>query len=99
MKKPEECMDIREIRCEIDRLDHEIIVAMGKRRPYVKAASKFKADETGVRAPDRVTSMLRQRRAWAVEEGLDPDLIEKIYMELVSYFINEELTYFRSQQQ
>lgn len=98
MKKPEECSDIHEIRCEIDRLDHEIIVAMGRRRPYVKAASKLKADEAGVKAPDRVSSMLLQRRAWAVEEGLDPDLIEKIYRDLVTYFINEELTYFRSLQ-
>lgn len=97
MKKPDECLDIQEIRCELDRLDHEIIIALGKRRPYVKAASKFKTDEAGVRAPDRVSSMLRQRRAWAAEEGLDPDLIERIYKELVTYFINEELTYFRSQ--
>jgi isochorismate pyruvate lyase len=35
--------------------------------------------------------MLVQRRAWAEEAGLNPDVIEKMYQDLVSYFIAEEL--------
>ena len=99
MKKPDECQNIQDIRNEIDWLDHEIITAMGRRRPYIRAASKFKADEAGVRAPDRVSSMLKQRRLWAMEEGLDPDLVERIFTDLVNYFIGEELNYFKSTRQ
>jgi isochorismate pyruvate lyase len=35
--------------------------------------------------------MLEQRRVWAAEEGLNPEVIEKLYRDLVNYFINEEL--------
>ena len=36
--------------------------------------------------------MLQQRRVWAEEEGLNPDVIEKIYRDLVTYFIDEEMS-------
>ena len=49
----------------------------------------------------RVKSMLRQRRqvnkSWAEEEGLSPDAIEKIYSDLVEYFINEEMTKWKAE--
>ena len=35
--------------------------------------------------------MLEQRRQWAEEEGLAPDAIEKMYRDLVNYFVEEEL--------
>ena len=31
--------------------------------------------------------MLKQRRAWAEEEGLNGDAIEKMYRDLVNHFI------------
>lgn len=91
MKRPEECTDIQEIRAGIDRLDREIIAAIGERARYVAAAAKFKRDEASVRAPDRVAAMLAQRRAWAQEEGLSADLIEKLFQDLVAYFVQREM--------
>jgi isochorismate pyruvate lyase len=41
--------------------------------------------------------MLTQRRQWAESAGLNPDVIEKIYRDLVDYFIDEELQHWRSQ--
>ena len=35
--------------------------------------------------------MLQRRRRWAEAEGLAPDAIEKMYSDLVNYFIEEEL--------
>ena len=35
--------------------------------------------------------MLQRRRHWAEAEGLAPDAIEKMYSDLVNYFIEEEL--------
>lgn len=96
MKQPEECSDIQDIRAEIDRIDRQIIAAVGQRFEYVKAASKFKTSETSVKAPERLKSMLRERRNWAQEQGLNPDVIEKLYQDLVDYFIAEELKYWQS---
>ena len=79
-----------DIRVEIDRLDRQVIALLGERFSYVKAASKFKTSETDVKAPERVQAMLQQRRAWAEEAGLSADVIEKLYRDLVNYFIEEE---------
>ena len=89
--KPEDCSSIQDIRIEIDRLDRQIIALIGTRFEYVKAAAKYKTSETSVKAPERFKSMLEQRRIWAREENLNPDVIENIYRDLVNYFIDEEL--------
>ena len=89
--KPEDCSNIQDIRNEIDRLDRQTIALLGKRFKYVKAAAKFKTSKTSVKAPERFKSMLEQRRKWAEQEKLNPNVIENIYRDLVNYFINEEL--------
>lgn len=91
MKQPTDCENMFEIREAIDSLDEEIIHLLGQRYQYVKAAAKFKTSQTDVKAPERFRQMLLQRRAWAVDEGLNPDVIEKLYADLVNYFIAEEL--------
>jgi isochorismate pyruvate lyase len=35
--------------------------------------------------------MLKTRRHWAEENGLDPDVIEDLYCTLVSYFVDREM--------
>lgn len=95
MKTPNECLNMQDIRAEIDAIDRQIINAFGNRFEYVKAASKFKTSETSVKAPERFKSMLQQRRIWA-EEGLNPDVIEKLYQDLVNYFIEEELKHWQA---
>ncbi|MGL4621125.1 isochorismate lyase [Chroococcidiopsis sp.] len=96
MKEAEECVDIEEIRREIDAIDREVIELLGQRFAYVKAAAQFKKNADGVKAVDRFNSMLEQRRIWAEEFGLNPDAIEKLYRDLVGYFIEEELKHWES---
>ncbi|MGF7081493.1 isochorismate lyase [Mucilaginibacter sp. UYCu711] len=94
-KTPIECNDMTEIRLEIDHLDESIISLIGTRYGYVKAAAKFKKNVADVKAPERFKAMLRERRLWASENGLNPDVIEKIYTDLVSYFISEEMQHWK----
>ncbi|MUG97342.1 isochorismate lyase [Scytonema sp. UIC 10036] len=96
MKSPDKCSDIQEIRTCIDEIDKQVISALGKRFAYVKAAAKFKISENSVKAPERFNAMLQQRRVWAEEAGLNPDVIEKLYQDLVNYFIDEELKHWQS---
>ncbi|MES2159827.1 MAG: isochorismate synthase [Pseudomonadota bacterium] len=96
MKLPKECQSLDDVRTEIDRLDSQIIAALGSRLDYVKAASAFKADEKSIPAPERVAAMIPPRRMWAVKAGLDPDFIERIFRELIAWFINEQILYYRS---
>jgi len=96
MKEAEECLNIQEIRQEIDEIDREVIKLLGKRFDYVKAAAQFKKNADGVKAVERFNNMLQQRRIWAEEVGLNPDAIEKLYRDLVGYFIEEELKHWES---
>ena len=91
MKDPDECANIHEVREEIDIIDREVIDALSKRFKYVVAAARFKTSEASVRAPDRFHAMLQQRREWALESGLNPDVVENLYRDLVNYYIEEEL--------
>ena len=93
--QPENCSSMDDIRAEIDNMDRDIISILGKRFEYVKAASKFKKSKTSVQASERFKAMLEQRRAWAAEEGLNPDAIEKMYHDLVNHFIDEEMLKWR----
>jgi isochorismate pyruvate lyase len=95
MKTPDECENMLDIRAEIDRLDRQVIALLGQRFAYVKAASKFKTTETDVKAPERFQAMLKQRRIWADEEGLNANAIESLYRDLVNHFIQEEMKHWQ----
>lgn len=89
--QPDECGGMDDIRAEIDRIDRAVVGLIGRRYQYVLAAAKFKTSATSVKAPERLTAMLARRREWAVEEGLNADVIEKLYADLVAHFIDEEM--------
>ena len=97
MKTPDECANMADIRAEIDHIDREVIALIGKRLQYVQAAARFKTSAESVKAPERFNAMLGQRRLWAEEEGLSPDAIEKMYRDLVEYFINEEMAKWKAE--
>ena len=88
---PEDCASIEDVRRGIDALDREIIALIGRRSRYVRAAATFKKDEAAVRAPERQRAMLEERRRWAEQEGLSPEVIEDLFERLVSYFVDREM--------
>ncbi|APZ42293.1 isochorismate lyase [Acidihalobacter ferrooxydans] len=96
---PAACTSMADIRAEIDRLDRAIVELLGQRYRYVLAAAKFKTSADSVRAKERFATMLEMRREWAVEEGLNADAIEKLYRDLVTHFIEEEMRRWSAAQQ
>lgn len=95
MKYPEDCENIQDVRQAIDELDREMIALIGRRARYVDAAARFKTGEHSVRAPERQRKMLAERRRWAEENGLDQDVIEALYQNLISYFVAREMQQLR----
>ena len=91
MKSPAECSSIEEIRAAIDALDQEIVDRLGLRFQYVRAITRFKKTEADVRAPARRQHVLTQRRAWAAAVGIDPDVVEQMYVLLIDHFVAEEM--------
>lgn len=95
---PENCADMNEIRAEIDALDQEVIHLLSQRFGYVKSASKFKKNPDQVQAKTRFESMLAQRRVWAENAGLGPEVIEKMFRDLVTWFIAQEMAHWSQSQ-
>jgi isochorismate pyruvate lyase len=97
MPEPDGCDSLAEVRAEIDCIDEQIVRLLGRRAGYVQAAARFKTSEAAVAAPDRQRTMIAVRRQWAEREGLDPDVIEKLYRDLVAYFIRREMDHWKAQ--
>ena len=91
LKKPEDCFSAEEVRKEIDKIDHQIIMLYGERHKYIEEIVRFKQDEESIIAQDRKNQVLYDRRKWAIENGLDPDTFEKMYVLLIESNIKREL--------
>ncbi len=90
--KPEDCENIQQIRDAIDEIDQEILQLFAQRHEYVKEIVKFKSgDEEGIIASERKEKVLKQRKAWAEEKGLDPEMIEKVFRLLIDKNIQIQL--------
>ena len=82
--KPKDCGSISEIRDAIDKIDMEIIQLFTLRHDYVKEIVKFKSgDEESIVASERKELVFKQRKAWALEQGLDGEMIEEIFRLLI----------------
>lgn len=87
---------IDEVRQTIDGIDSQLVALIARRGECVKAAAAFKKDQDAVRAPDRVHLVIDKVRAEAVEAGLPPVIIEKVYRTMINAFIDYELEQHRS---
>ena len=90
-RNAEDCRNMQEIRNEIDSIDKKIISYLEERFKFVKKAAEFKSSRETVRDTCRLTSMLELRREWAIASNLNPDVVEKMFIDLIEYFISEEM--------
>lgn len=88
------CNSLEEVRMNIDRIDDEIIKLIAERGTYLVQASSFKKDEDGVKDTNRVKKVIEKVRAKAEEYGANPDMIEALYKEMISSFVNMEMNEF-----
>jgi isochorismate pyruvate lyase len=91
MKMPHECQNIEEIRKEIDDIDHDILRLIGKRITYIKAIIKYKNNPDDVKAKERHSEVITERRSYAESLDLDPDVIENMYQVLMDYSMEIQL--------
>ncbi len=82
---------LEEARHLIDLIDTEVIRLLGKRAKYVHQVVQFKKNATEIRAEKRYNQVMKHRREMAQAAGLNPDVIEQMYVILVENFIKEEM--------
>lgn len=89
------CNSLEEVRNNIDRIDNEIIKLIAERGVYVSQASAFKKNEDGVRDTGRVEKVIAKVREKALEYDANPDMVEALYREMISRFVNMEMKEFK----
>ena len=75
-------------------IDLDIVQALGRRMDYVKAASRFKASEAAIPAPERVAAMLPSAPA-GPRNGLDAPFVEGLFAQIIHWYIAEQIKYWR----
>ncbi len=87
---PEHCESLAQVREQIDRLDRDIVTLLAERGRYVLAAAPFKRSADEVRAPQRVEQVVARVRQLAHEHGAMPEVVERIYRELIEAYTDAE---------
>jgi isochorismate pyruvate lyase len=90
MTSADDCQSLDQLRCEIDRLDEQIVRLLAERGDYVLAAARFKRSADEVRAPQRVEQVVARVRDLALKHGALPDVVERTYRTLITAFTDAE---------
>jgi prephenate dehydrogenase len=76
--------ELAEVRDLIDEVDREILALLDRRTQLARRAARAKAGlGAPVLDPAREASLLRDRRAWARDLGLDEQMVEEVFQTLL----------------
>ena len=90
MNTPQSCESLAQVREQIDRIDDQVVRLLAERGTWVLAAARFKRSPEEVRAPQRVEQVIARVRALAEQHGAMPDVVERVYRELIQAFTEAE---------
>jgi len=95
---PVRCASMIEVRREIDRVDRAIVALLAERLDYIAQAGNIKGRRAEVRDEARIKDVLAKVTAEASNAGADPDLVAKLYRDLIEWCITYEFTVFDRRQ-
>ncbi|WIY25939.1 chorismate mutase [Parasedimentitalea psychrophila] len=88
---PQDCRDMDALRAEIDALDGRLIALLTTRAEYIDRAIALKQiNGWPARIPERVEDVVTKVRNTAGAGGLDPDLAETLWRQLIDWSIARE---------
>ncbi|MFA6226938.1 MAG: chorismate mutase [Candidatus Paceibacterota bacterium] len=77
-------MNLLELRKEIDRIDGELLSVLVERMKLIPKVAEYKKENNLPRyQPEREKEIIKVRKELAEELNLNPDLVEKIYKEII----------------
>ncbi|CAM3086119.1 isochorismate pyruvate lyase [Paracoccus aminovorans] len=80
-----------DLRARIDALDARLIALLAERSALIDEAARIKARESlPARIHSRVEEVAANARRLAAEQGLDPDLAERLWRVMMEHFIAQE---------
>ena len=86
-----DCATLEEVRTAIDEVDRHIVALLASRRRYALQAARFKRAADGVKDPRREEQVIANVRGLAEQEGIEPELIETLYRDMIAGFVRVEI--------
>lgn len=88
---PDACESMAALRGQIDRIDRALLDLLATRARYIDRAIVLKARENlPARTTGRVAEVIAHVRDGAIQRDLDPDLVERIWTEMIEWAIAHE---------
>ncbi len=88
---PKQCQSMAELRLQIDRIDADLIALLAERSGYIdRAVDLKKIENLPARTTNRVEEVVQNVRALAQAQGLDPQLAEVLWRDLIEWAIARE---------
>jgi isochorismate pyruvate lyase len=91
-----QCNTLEEARCEIDKVDEEIVRLIAKRNDYIKQIAHFKTSIDEVKAEDRISEVISKVREQAISLDLSPNLINDLYVRMIDGMVESEIAEFNN---
>ncbi|MFV0358687.1 chorismate mutase [Tropicimonas sp.] len=89
--RPEDCPSMAVLRLQIDDLDRQLVAALAERARYIDRAAELKLGAgLPARIEARVEEVVANVRRAAGEAGLDRDLAETLWRQLIDWSIRRE---------
>ena len=95
---PQDCNDMSDLRAQIDALDEDLVALFVERAGYIDRAIALK-QENGLpaRIPERVEEVVTNAGDRAEAAGLDRELVERLWRQLVEWSIAREAQVIREE--
>lgn len=90
------CTSLEEVRAQIDQLDDQIVELIAARNGYVKQAANFKHSVEEIKANERMEAVMDRVRLRAMEFGVSPNLLTKLYTIMIDAMVEAEISEFRN---
>ncbi len=89
-KKALDCVDMGEVRAQIDRVDEDLIKLLAERWTYVDRAWVFKRSPQEASVPWRNKDVIKKVSRLAKENDMPPELAENLWRMIIGFGIQYE---------
>ena len=94
IKPAKQCLNMADLRAEIDSLDRQLVTFLAMRQRYIERAAEIKARRHEIRDESRIADVLTKVTAAAEQAGLNTDIARAVWRELMERSIALEMEAF-----
>jgi isochorismate pyruvate lyase len=100
-KRPSECVDMTDVRAEIDRIDEALVDLIAERFGYVERAWHLKKNPADATVPWRIQQVIDKVKVRARQRGLPVEMIDMVgaqWRNMIGWFVQYEEEKLRQQE-